>query len=321
MRYLHLIPEIISRASCKTLKNHCNSIVNTFQIRPHWQSRRMPQNIQWGYNEANGPDKWSKFYPEISLNTCQSPIDISTPIKDDCCGNLKLHYKQDCCQTITNNGHSLQISGIPQDSYISGGPLGDSMYRFAQFHIHWGEDDSCGSEHTINGKSYAGEIHIVNWNSTKFMDISSAQADMKFSGLCVLGILLEVDEKCASRKFDELVSNSERVMFPNSKALLRNSINIKHLLPEKTNEYFYYKGSLTTPPCTECVKWIVFAHPLKVSSTALASLRKLQSGDGSGALLHNVRPVQCRNNREVCRHVDTSKTNSSSSSSSDDSSE
>lgn len=72
---------------------------------------------------------------------------------------------------------------------ISGGPLGDGVYEFAQLHFHWGDSDSCGGENEINNKQYPLEMHMVFYKK-EYSDVNSALTHS--DGLCVLGLLFEV---------------------------------------------------------------------------------------------------------------------------------
>lgn len=89
----------------------------------------------------------------------------------------------------------------PQDRYrcftciklfpeLRGGPLGSHVYKLQQWHCHWGARDGEGSEHTVDGRAYSGELHLVHWNTSKYNSFPEAagQAD----GLAVLGVLLTV---------------------------------------------------------------------------------------------------------------------------------
>jgi hypothetical protein len=77
---------------------------------------------------------------------------------------------------------------------LSGGPLED-VYELWQYHAHWGKDNSQGSEHTLDGKSFAAELHLVHWNKSKYSSPNAAAAEP--DGLSVLGIFIEVRIMCS----------------------------------------------------------------------------------------------------------------------------
>ena len=93
----------------------------------------------------------------------------------------------------------LQPSLNGTGSSLIGGPL-DGEYELLQFHVHWGSEETRGSEHTIDGKNYAAELHLVHWN--KKYETPKDAAD-KPDGLAVLGMLIEVGEK--HQEFDKVV--------------------------------------------------------------------------------------------------------------------
>ncbi|XP_078052201.1 carbonic anhydrase 1 [Augochlora pura] len=76
------------------------------------------------------------------------------------------------------------------DDVLSGGPLMDDVYKLEQYHCHWGCSDSRGSEHTVDGQAFAGELHLVHWNTSKYNTF--AKAAKAPDGLAVLGVFLKV---------------------------------------------------------------------------------------------------------------------------------
>jgi hypothetical protein len=112
-----------------------------------------------------GPTKWRKNYPKANGNH-QSPINIKTKIAvyDENLiktKSLMINYDPLCCEELSNNGHTFQISCNGGKSKIEGGPL-KNPYSLLQFHFHWGKTNSEGSEHLIDNKSYASEVCISN---------------------------------------------------------------------------------------------------------------------------------------------------------------
>nr|AYD38862.1 carbonic anhydrase 2 [Mytilus edulis] len=97
-----------------------------------------------------------------------------------------------------NTGKSVKVQAT-KASEISGGPL-TGTYRLEQFHFHWGADDNKGSEHTINGKMYAAELHLVHYN-TKYANFGEAVD--KPDGLAVFGIFYQAWGKaCRYERID-----------------------------------------------------------------------------------------------------------------------
>lgn len=246
----------------------------------------------WGYGPENGPDKWHKDYPVANEGKRQSPIDIITDKAIDATSAstekpLKWCYNTKHCLNIENTGSSWKVNVNGCGSSLSGGPLMDSEYELWQFHAHWGSDNSKGSEHTIDGKEYASELHLVHWNK-KYDNPNTAAGQP--DGLCVLGMLIEVGEK--HEEFDKVIQMLGKIKNKNDKTSEIESagIDCNKLLP-KTHAFWTYDGSLTTPPLLESVTWIVFQTPIQVSEEQIAAMRAMNFGtDDSEKMVNNYRP-------------------------------
>lgn len=77
---------------------------------------------------------------------------------------------------------------------LTGGPLDTDVYRLQQWHCHWGAKDGQGSEHTVDGRSFSGELHMVHWNTSKYRSFGEAAG--QYDGLAVLGVFLTVSILC-----------------------------------------------------------------------------------------------------------------------------
>ena len=215
----------------------------------------------WTYEGEEGPEHWGEIDPAYAVcgtGASQSPIDISTPAEKDL-SNISFHY-QPSDMSILNNGHTVQVN-YDAGSYIE---LDGTRYDVAQFHYH------APSEHSVDGRSFAAEIHIVHKNAE--------------GKLAVVGILLE--EGAENTAFDPFVNN-----LPAEKSDAKDTgikINASDLLPV-VQTTFRYSGSLTTPPCSEGVSWLVMTTPVEISAAQLEKLAGLFEG--------NNRPVQELNNR------------------------
>lgn len=93
-------------------------------------------------------------------------------------------------QSILISGYCWRVDVDGTGSELTGGPLGDNIYKLEQFHCHWGSSNGKGSEHTVDGAAYSGELHLVHWNTTKYPSFGEAAAHP--DGLAVLGVFLEV---------------------------------------------------------------------------------------------------------------------------------
>ncbi|XP_057367330.1 putative carbonic anhydrase 3 [Daphnia carinata] len=230
----------------------------------------------------------------------QSPINLeyASSIAADYPSLMFNNYDQVLPEMLTNNGHTVMMTVNSQFNeevpFLTGGGLTDT-YRFFQLHFHWGKDSQSGSEHTINGRAYPAELHIVHYN-TKYGNFSTAVAHP--DGLAVLGIMIELQgrDNIAFRhleRFDEILNPDS-----DKKSALTYSVPLSDLLPDKTGTFFRYMGSLTTPGCNEDVTWTVFDTPIAISERQLEIFRLLIDSEGQ-QLEDNFRPVQELHDRVV----------------------
>lgn len=220
----------------------------------------------WGYNGETGPEHWAGMKTEYA--TCQSgqiqsPIDLKwhKPVKGSA---LAVTYKP-AKSFVADNGHAIQVT------FDSAGHVkfDGKTYDLVQAHFH------SPSEHTLSGKQYPLEIHFVN-----------KDADGK---LLVLGAFYnEGKENAMVAKILNAIPNPPA---PASSTDLQ--IKTQDMLPSMKT-YYEYKGSLTTPPCTEGVQWVVFNSPMTVSKAQIETLHHFHDG--------NSRPTQALNGRRVINH-------------------
>ncbi|KAM6953737.1 carbonic anhydrase 1-like [Aplochiton taeniatus] len=251
----------------------------------------------WGYAPNNGPDKWVENFP-IANGPRQSPIDVvpGEATYDAALKPLKLKYDPSTSIDILNNGHSFQVTFADDtdSSTLTEGPI-TGTYRLKQFHFHWGASDDRGSEHTVNGKKYAAELHLVHWN-TKYPSFGDAASQP--DGLAVVGVFLEVGAENPQLQklldgFDAIKAKGKQTSFAN--------FDPTTLLPSSLN-YWTYLGSLTTPPLLESVTWIVCQKSITVSPAQMSKFRSLLfSGEGETAccMVDNYRPPQALKGRAV----------------------
>lgn len=217
----------------------------------------------WSYHGSSGPTAWAKLdhaYAACGTGHAQSPIDISAPASRDL-PNVDIHY-QPTRLNVLNNGHTIQVT-YDSGSYVE---VGGTRYNLVQFHFH------APSEHTIGKKPAAAELHLVH-----------SAADGR---LAVIGVLIERGQENGA--LAPLWAHLPAEAGPAQQ--IAGSLNAADLLPARRTTY-RYDGSLTTPPCTEGVRWLVMTTPITVSDQQLASLK---------AVLHaNNRPVQPLHNRVV----------------------
>ncbi|XP_033738555.1 carbonic anhydrase-like [Pecten maximus] len=252
----------------------------------------------WSYAGSTGPGNWQDSYSECG-KSAQSPIDLPvtkyynpelTPFNFNNYNNpayftLRLH----------NNGHGAQVdvtSGNSDDVTITGGGL-PGTFKAAQYHFHWGSDDTRGSEHTMNGTMYPMEVHIVHYN-TKYADIGEAVD--KPDGLAVLGAFFKIDPS-DNVDYAPIVNGLENIPYYENATQIA-SFDLMKMLPTNLVRFFRYQGSLTTPACHESVTWTVFEDTIPISAFQMSKFRTILDNTNN-ATVDNYRPVQPLNGRNV----------------------
>ena len=215
----------------------------------------------WGYEGEAGPEHWSDMKADFA--TCrsgikQSPVDLRESIKAEM-APLEMHY-QAVPLKVANNGHTIQVD------QKNGGTLAfqGQEYRLLQFHFH------TPSEHKVEGEARAMEAHFVH---------KSDQGQ-----LAVVGVMINAGKENVALKavWDSMPKGAGDVEVQGA------MINAVDILPaDKT--YEHYIGSLTTPPCSEGVRWIVLNEPIEMSQSQIDSFKSIFS--------HNARPVQPMHDR------------------------
>lgn len=252
--------------------------------------------MSWGYTKENGPHTWAVNFP-LAAGDGQSPINIipRDAIFDSELSThpIQISYLPENNFEIENTGESFKVK-ITQKSEIREGPL-NNTYRLEQFHLHWGSRDDHGSEHTINGQTYAAELHLVHWNCGKYSSFSEAVD--KHDGLAVLGVMIQLGEE--HKGFKMMTDCLGLVKCNGRHCRISTTFDPSCLLPDDTNSYWTYHGSLTTPPCCESVQWIVFEQPISFCHKQLEGLRSLQHHGEGSCIADNYRPPLPLGNRKV----------------------
>jgi len=222
------------------------------------------EEAHWGYGKEHGPSQWSELKPEFELCRAgkrQSPIDIAAVEKADL-PSIDFKYQVSPLRII-NNGHTIQVN-LSSGSTIT---IADHTYALQQFHFH------TPSEEAIRGKHHALVAHFVH------KDVEGK--------LAVVAVLFDVGKSNAV--LAPVLANMPREEGPES-TFEGTSLDPAKLLPPKRG-YYEFEGSLTTPPCSEGVRWFVLKQPVTLSQQQLDAFRKLYQ--------RNARPTQPLNGRIV----------------------
>ncbi|XP_051627657.1 carbonic anhydrase 3-like isoform X2 [Manacus candei] len=221
----------------------------------------MAQSV-WGYDSDNGPERWHENYP-LAKGDKQSPIEINSKDvqHDSSLPTWHASYDPGAAKTILNNGRTCRVvfDDTFDRSVLRGGPL-TGAYRLRQLHLHWGSSDDHGSEHVIDGVKYAAELHMVHWNPKHG---NFAGALKQPDGVAVIGIFLKVG-KTPKPEMKRILEEIDNIKTKGKEAPFQH-FDPSILFP-KSRDYWTYHGSFTTPPCEECITWILLREPIEVSS-------------------------------------------------------
>jgi len=222
--------------------------------------------VHWSYEGEGGPQAWGKLKPDF--NACaigkrQSPINIEDgSTLQGPAEPVQFAYSPSNA-SVVNNGHTIQVD-VQGDNSIT---VRGSNYRLLQFHFH------TPSEEQINYKRFPMVAHLVHKNNE--------------GQLAVVAVLLE--DGAANPVIDKVwtympLDSGDRVRMP------QGLLNLTELLPTD-QRYYQFMGSLTTPPCTEGVLWMVLKQPVNISKAQYKLFTQLYP--------NNARPVQPVNGRPV----------------------
>lgn len=218
----------------------------------------------WAYEGHAGPQHWGELDP--GFTACkngkeQSPINISTAKQSSALQPIAFSYKASAAELV-NNGHTIQVNLADGGSI----KLDNEEFALIQFHFH------TPSEEQIGGRHFPMVAHLVHKSAT--------------GRLAVVAVLLELGQENAALKetFSAMPAQA------GEKRALSGGFNTSSLLPQDRS-YYAFKGSLTTPPCSEGVRWQVLQKPVQISVAQFAAFK--------GLYPMNARPIQPSHGRRV----------------------
>jgi carbonic anhydrase len=199
----------------------------------------------WGYTGKYSPEHWGDISPETHMCKAgknQSPINITKSVGVDAeLEAIGFHYKS-AAHEVLNNGHTIQVN-VEGGSFIT---VDGIDFELKQFHFH------TPSENTLEGQSFPLEAHFVH--------------AAKDGSLAVVAVLFKEGKENA------ILSKVWHAMPHKAGASKKMQIGAKELnafLP-KERDYFRFEGSLTTPPCSEGVRWLVLKEQEEASKEQVA---------------------------------------------------
>ncbi|XP_070610840.1 receptor-type tyrosine-protein phosphatase zeta isoform X1 [Erythrolamprus reginae] len=236
-------------------------------FRPH---RTFAQTIDWSYSGALNQTRWGKKYPACN-GAKQSPINIDEDLTQVNVNLKQLKFKgwdEDTSEgtLIHNTGKTVEIN-LKNEYFVIGGGS-EAIFKASRISFHWGKCNIShdGSEHSIDGQKYPLEMQIYCYDSTEFSDVDKA---IEGNGkLRILSVLFEVGLE-DHLDYNSIIEGVSSVSRFGKKNELEPFI-LLNLLPNSTDKYYTYNGSLSTPPCSETVEWIVFKDTVNISENQLS---------------------------------------------------
>ena len=253
------VVRVVSKASTVAIEGHAPAVAALHAPRRKPVAVEAPHEVHpahWDYAGSGGPESWGQMKPEFvkcSTGTRQSPIDIRDGIKVNL-DAVQFDYKPSGFRVI-DNGHTVQVNvGVGNSIEVMG-----KRYDLVQFHFHR------PSEERVNGRQFDMVVHLVH------KDIDGR--------LAVVAVLL--DQGSAHPLVQSVWNNLP--LEKGDEVAARGTLNLNDLLPAERS-YFTYMGSLTTPPCSEGVLWMVMKQPVQISGDQIGIFSRLYP--------MNARPIQ-----------------------------
>ncbi len=222
-------------------------------------------SAHWSYEGDTSPIHWGDLDPKYRMckeGKNQSPIDLNRFVEAKL-PKMKIHYAGHALNVI-NNGHTIKVNTDDLSKITVDG----IDFILKQFHFH------TPSENRIEGKSFPMEAHFVHLD--------------KDGNIAVIAVMFEEGEK--NKALEKILNENPKEV--GKKIPLRESFNPGELFPNKL-DYYRFNGSLTTPPCTEGVRWLVLKKTVKASKDQIEKMHSI--------MRNNNRPTQPLNAREVLK--------------------
>ncbi|EFN75460.1 Carbonic anhydrase 9 [Harpegnathos saltator] len=229
----------------------------------------VPSTSGFGYGKRE-QHLWPKTH-KLCAGKLQSPVSISTskaiPLPLPALEMIGYHDFLPMPQTLINDGRTVKLT-INKNAireklpYVFGATLKpNQQYEIEQLHFHWGAKNNRGAEHVLNGLRYPMEMHIVH-RSLAYANFS--QALQHEDGVVVVAALFQLQDE-HNEHLRPFLERLPDVKWAHAELSVNISITLTSLIPSDTDVFYTYKGSLTTPPCSEVITWIIFATPVPIS--------------------------------------------------------
>ncbi|XP_075690073.1 receptor-type tyrosine-protein phosphatase gamma [Rhinoderma darwinii] len=279
---------------------HENRHGSSVQIR----RRKAASEPYWSYSGVYGPENWVMTSMDCK-GLHQSPIDIvdyTANIRDEFQEILLDGFENESSNKtwMKNTGKTVAIL-LKDDYYISGAGL-PGRFKAEKVEFHWGQSNaSAGSEHSVNGRRFPVEMQIYSYNPDDFDSFGTAIMDKRL--IAAMSVFFHATQK-NNRALDPIIHGLKGVVHHEKETFLDPFI-LRDLLPESLGSFYRYTGSLTTPPCSEIVEWVVFSRPVQISYQQLEAFYSIFTTEQQDHvksvdyLRNNFRPKQPLNDRVV----------------------
>nr|XP_023649707.1 receptor-type tyrosine-protein phosphatase gamma [Paramormyrops kingsleyae] len=258
----------------------------------------------WAYSGTYGPDSWAAANPECREKN-QSPIDIIDQDAKVSKEYQELTLESSNKTSMKNTGKTVAIL-LKDDYFVKGAGL-PGRFKVEKVEFHWGQNGSSGSEHSINSRRFPVEMQIYMYNSDDFESINMAIKERRTIAAMTVFFQVGLNDNPA---VDPIIHGLKGVVHHEKETSLEPFI-LRDLLPSSLGSYYRYTGSLTTPPCSKVVEWIVFSQPVYLSHQQLEAFYSIFTTEQQDHvksveyLRNNFRPQQSLDSREVYKSAVT----------------
>ncbi|WP_110928002.1 carbonic anhydrase [Bacillus massiliglaciei] len=228
------------------------------------------EHVHWSYEGNSGPENWGSLNEDFlacEKGSAQSPVNIESAKAGESGGTNEIQMNYQASEySLLHTGHTIQLNPKSGENTLE---VDDSTYQLVQFHFH------TPSEHQFDGEHHEMELHLVHENEEGQLAVAGIMIEEGEENEQLASVWNSLPEKQSAEEMD-----------------VKSKIDAGELLPEE-EQVVRYDGSLTTPPCTEEVKWMVFEDPINMSKEQIDSFQDL--------FPNNSRPVQPVNERELLK--------------------
>ncbi|XP_028261469.1 receptor-type tyrosine-protein phosphatase gamma isoform X2 [Parambassis ranga] len=268
------------------------------------RERRTAGDPYWSYSGSHGPRGWAALYPECAANN-QSPVNIADDqavVSEEYQELVLDRFNKESSNQTTMKNTGKTVAVLLKDDYFVRGAGLPGRFKAEKMEFHWGQSNgSAGSEHSINGRRFPVEMQIYLYNSDDFDSLHAAIKERRI--IAAMSVFFELGQK-DNPAVEPIIQGLKGVVHHEKETNLRSFI-LRDLLPSSVDSYYRYTGSLTTPPCSKVVEWIIFSRPVYLSHSQLEAFYSIFTTEQQDHvksveyLRNNFRPLQTLDNREV----------------------